>query len=180
VITTKKEHSYGILAIVAIVAIVALFNLSSTKVITTTESSIEEPSDFVGVAINTYIKDKDCQDTDEDCLKKEVIALAAEKFSSSDLTIIIDAINNREKWDQSYMAFYQAKQSENFYEEREKLKEEFEISRTIAQFYSNSLPIIEENGWNEFTEETDERAKFKFSCGSPECWIIIFILIAIT
>ena len=50
-IKIKKENSYGILAIVAIVAIVALFNLSSTKVITTTESSIKESSNLVGEAM---------------------------------------------------------------------------------------------------------------------------------
>ncbi|MBW2985070.1 hypothetical protein KY313_00240 [Candidatus Woesearchaeota archaeon] len=50
-IKIEKEHSYGILAIVAIVAIVALFNLSSTKVITTTESSIKESSNLVGEAM---------------------------------------------------------------------------------------------------------------------------------
>ena len=54
-IKIEKEHSYGILAIVAIVAIVALFNLSSqTKVVTTTESSIEESEDLVGKATLRY------------------------------------------------------------------------------------------------------------------------------
>ena len=53
-IKIKKEFSYGILAIVAIVAIVALFNLSSTKVITTTESSIEESKDLVGEASRAF------------------------------------------------------------------------------------------------------------------------------
>ena len=41
-IKIEKEHSYGILAIVVIVAIVAIFNLSSSEITTTTESSLEK------------------------------------------------------------------------------------------------------------------------------------------
>ena len=41
-IKIEKEFSYGILAIVAIVAIVAIFNLSSSKITTTTDSSLEK------------------------------------------------------------------------------------------------------------------------------------------
>ena len=49
--TIQKEYSYGILAIVAIVAIVALFNLSSTKVITTTDAEVSEAKDLAGEVI---------------------------------------------------------------------------------------------------------------------------------
>ena len=58
-IKIEKEYSYGIIAIVAIVAIIALFNLSSTRVITTTDSEVSEAQDLAGEAF----KIKDMVDT---------------------------------------------------------------------------------------------------------------------
>ena len=49
-IKIEKEFSYGVIVIVAIVAIVALFNLSSTRVITTTDSEVFEAQDLAGEA----------------------------------------------------------------------------------------------------------------------------------